>query len=50
MQVALLQVEQTLVIEPRRNSEQSAILRSSVSLFLNSVFIVLSFIALVDVL
>ncbi len=39
MQVALLHVEQTLVIEPRRNSEQSTILRNSVSLFLNRAFI-----------
>jgi len=39
MQAALLHVEQTLVIEPRRNSEQAIILRSNVSLFLRRAFI-----------
>ena len=50
MQVALLHVEQTLVIDPRKNSAQSAILRSSVSLFFSRAFIVLPFIVMVDVL
>jgi hypothetical protein len=39
MQAALLHVEQTLVIEPRKNSEQSIILCSSVALFLSRAFI-----------